>query len=88
MNEVDERMARFHWSTWAKFAAKGDDATCASSPGWPQYTHQGADYYQDLRLPTPAPSSRRGDNRLFQPADMLFWERLLPSSRPSPRSTL
>ena len=73
LNEVDERMARFLWSTWAKFAAsdKGGDAT----PGWPQYTHQGGDYYLELRLPTPSSSVR--DNRLFQPADMLFWDRLV-----------
>eukprot|EP00093_Oithona_nana_P010156 10156.XXX_222344_223334_1 [CDS] Oithona nana genome sequencing. len=87
LNEVDERMARFLWSTWAKFAAsdKGNDAT--STPGWPQYTHQGGDYYLELRLPTPPSSSAsrssgRRDNRLFHPADMLFWDRLWLRHRP------
>ena len=72
LSDSDERMARFIWSTWAKFAATSEGDAVV---GWPQYTHQGGDY---LELGF---SSKR-DNGLFDRANMLFWERLHHPSHP------
>ena len=66
LNDHDNKVASFIWSTWAKFAADKGQLF------WPKYDekHQ---YYLDITL---QPQVMTGGKRLFHQPSMAFWDNL------------
>ena len=63
LNDHDNKVASFIWSTWAKFANKGQLF-------WPKYNQQ-HQYYLDITL---QPKVMTG--KLFHQPSMEFWDEL------------